>query len=125
MTNPEPNKNDMSYKPSYQSYKDSRRRKNVYAPLILGVLAVLLIGVGVTLIFLFFSGAGGNLAWFSTKTPTLTSSPPPPPPTGIPTITPIPSETPIPSITSTPTPSEPFIYIVQSAIVIKEAYYQC
>lgn len=118
MTNPEPNNNDMSYKPSYQNYKDSRRRKNVYAPLILGVLAVLLIGVGVTLIFLFFSGAGGNLAWFSTKTPTFTNSPPPPPPTEIPSITPIPSETPIPSITPTPTPSEPFFYEVQSGDTI-------
>ena len=83
-------------------------------PLLYGGLAVVLIAVGITLIFLWLRGANVDIAFLNTPTPTASATATPLPPTLPPTITPIPSETLPPTIAPTATASAPFIYIVQT-----------
>jgi LysM repeat protein len=103
----------MSYKPSYQTYKKSRRRRQ-NLPVIILVIAVIVMIVGIFMIYLSLSGGAGRISLFVSPTPSATASATPLPPTETPTITPVPSETPIPSETPLPTPAEPFVYTVQS-----------
>jgi LysM repeat protein len=107
----------MSNRPSYQSYKESRERRQKYGPLIFGGLAIVLVAVGIFLIILAVRGTSSNPFSRATPTftPTLTNTP-----TETPTETPIPTETPTPTITTVPTetleptPAEPFTYTVLS-----------
>ena len=105
----------MGYRPDYDSYKKSRgRRRKVIGPLLTGGLAIIFVAVGATLIYLWVQGAGFELSFLYTETPTFTSSPTNPPPTETPTITLTPTETPIPSDTPTMTAAAPFNYLVES-----------
>lgn len=104
----------MSNRPSYQSYKEARERRQKYTPLIMGGAAIILGVVGIVLIFMWTRGASFSFGPADTPTPSLTPTETLPPPTATATETPLPSETPIPTETFTPTPSEPFPYVVQS-----------
>jgi LysM repeat protein len=100
---------------SFRDYKKNQKKKQSLAPLIMGGFAIIFIGIGFTLIFLWNKGADSNLlAFLNTETPTNTPSPTDLPPTETPTATLIPSETPLPTETLPPTPAEPFAYVVQS-----------
>lgn len=103
----------MTYQPSYQSYKKSRkRRKNL--PVIILVIAVIVMFVGIFMIYISLTGSSVNIAFLTSPTPTATATATPLPPTNTATITPIPSETLIPTETLLPTAAEPFDYTVQS-----------
>jgi LysM repeat protein len=85
-----------------------RRRRERMVPLLLGVLAILLLAVGIVLIVLWITGGGmPSLPFLSTHTPTPTMTFTPRPPTLTPTIT----NTLPPS--ETPTPEGPRTYTVE------------
>jgi LysM repeat protein len=104
----------MSYKPPYQAYKKELQKKRVYLPLLYGGLAIILVAVGLTLIYLSLRGADIEIAFLNTATPTATVTPTPLPSSPTPTETLIPSPTIPPTAPPTATASAPFIYIVQS-----------
>jgi LysM repeat protein len=95
----------MTISKSIDSY---RKRRNKRIPMILGVIAILLVVVGVVIVVL--SMSRGGLSLFSTKTPTPTI-------TFTPTNTATPTETPTitstPTVTSTPTSSAIYSYVVK------------
>lgn len=105
----------MQYKPEYDSYKKSRgRRRRVIGPLFTGGMAIILVAIGATLMYMWLQGGGLELPFLSTDTPTFTTSPTESPPTETPTITLTPTETLIPTDTPTVTASAPFTYLVES-----------
>lgn len=105
----------MTYKPpEYQNYKQARRKKKIYQPLILGGLAILFIAVGLVLVYLYLNDARVSLSFLYTDTPTATATATPPPASETPTTTLTPSMTPIPTDAPTGTASAPFTYVVQS-----------
>ncbi len=86
-----------------------RKRRNQFTPLILGVVAILLVIIGVIIVVTSMRG-GGLSSMFATDTPTPTITPSPTAtntPTETPTITSTPTET------STGTPSAPYTYVIQ------------
>ena len=101
----------------YQNYKQSRERRQKFAPLIFGGLAIILVFVGALLIFLAVRGTTSNPFARATETftPTVTPSP-----TVTPTITLTPTATMTATIAVTPTdtleptPDAPFAYTVES-----------
>jgi LysM repeat protein len=86
-----------------------RRRRERLVPVLLGIVAVLLVAVGVILVVMWLSGGNPpSLPFFGhtpTPTPTLTVTPLPPTATATITLTPPPTET--------PTPQGPQTYRVQ------------
>ena len=96
----------MSISDTISSY---RKRRKIRMPLLIGIIAGVLVLIGVIILIIGFSGEG-SFHLFVTKTPTPTITP-------TPTNTSIPTETPTitPTFTETPTatPSEPYQYVVQ------------
>jgi LysM repeat protein len=97
-----------------EAYRKQQQRAKK-APLLFGVMALLLI-VGAAFVIFWLLGSGGpkfSLSIFATKTPTPTNTATPTPTA---TASPVPSETPTatetPTITVTPTQSGPFVYQV-------------
>jgi LysM repeat protein len=86
-----------------------RKRRQKRTPVIIGVIAILLVVVGVIILVVGFSNRGG-FHLFSTQTPTPTITPSP---TNTPTPTETPTTTSTPTETLTPTPAAPYSYIVQ------------
>lgn len=96
----------MSVSDTISSY---RKRRKQLTPIILGIVAILLVAVGVIIVVTSLHG-GGLATMFATDTPTPTITPSPTStntPTSTPTITDTPTETP------TGTPSTPYNYVVQ------------
>jgi LysM repeat protein len=109
----------MSEKESAQNVIEAYRKKQKAArraPLMFGIMAVLLIA-GAALIIFWLLGSGGpkiSIGLFASDTPTATNTPvPTATATASPTVTetPIPSET--PTATVSPTQSGPFVYQVE------------
>lgn len=102
----------MSTKHSVNKYLKPRKKSQQLGPYIIGAVAVVLVLVGIVILVSAFSGKGGGLHLFATKTPTPTI-------TSTPTITPSPTMTFTPTelMTATPdvtaTASGPFEYTVQ------------
>jgi LysM repeat protein len=96
-----------------ESYKKRQQR----APFLLGGLAVVLLITGLLVLAIWFTGPNRpEVAFLSTETPTSTATlePTEVPPTLTPTsVPPTATETPIPTETPSPTPSGPFLYVVQ------------
>jgi LysM repeat protein len=107
----------MSDQENAQNIIESYKKRQQRAPFFLGGLAVVLLITGIFVIALYLTGPNRPAIGFlstDTPTPTLTSTPTEVPPTATPTpTTPVPSETPTPTETISPTPSGPFIYVVQ------------
>ncbi len=83
-------------------------------PVILGLLALVLVAIGVIILYVWFSSPGGpKISLFPSATPTLTETPTNTPvtPSATATETVTPSFT--PTITETPTPSGPYEYTVK------------
>lgn len=105
----------MKYKPPYQQFQEKQRKRKVILPTVLGITALLLVGAGIALIWIWLKDSGGlQIAMFSTDTPTPTNTATLVPPTVPPTETAIPTET----LTATPAPTNtaaaPFLYEVES-----------
>ena len=86
-----------------------RKRRQKKTPVIIGVIAILLVVVGVIVLVFGFSN-GGGFQLFATETPTPTITPSP---TTTPTLTETPTITSTPTETPTPTPAAPYSYVVQ------------
>lgn len=109
----------MTHEPSeYQKTKDAIARRQRMSMLALSALAVLMVGGGLLLVFLWAQDAVISLPFLATKTPTPTQ-------TYTPSPTPEPSATPTQTVEPSPTVPEntataaaPFIYIVESGDTI-------
>lgn len=89
------------------------KKRQQFLPFIIGILAVVLVVIGVVAIVMWLSGSSlPKLNLFATATPTATSTftPTPVTPTSTPTM--VPTETQTPTMTLTLTPSGPFEYEV-------------
>lgn len=109
----------MTHEPSaYQKTKDALAKRQRNSMLLLSALAVLLVGAGLLLVFLWAQDAVISLPFLATDTPTPTQTytpSPTPEPSATPTETLEPSAT-VPE--STATAAAPFIYIVESGDTI-------
>ena len=108
----------MSINDTIETYRKRRSRKS---PLVIGVIAAILVVIGIVVLVVALSG-GNGIHLFSTRTPTPTLTLTP---TDTPTITNTPTITPTPTATPSPTPSGPWSYTVQqgdslTSIVQKE-----
>lgn len=107
----------MSYKPPYQTFKESQKRRKRYGPLILGAASLLFLAAGLTVLWTWFNGSGGfQISFLFTDTPTASVTPtlPNPTDTATPSPSPLPSETIEATIQASATASAPFIYEVES-----------
>jgi len=86
------------------------QRRRMLMPVVLGILAALLVIIGIVIIVLWITGGGFKFNLFQ-REPTPTSTLPPTPVMS-PTATLVPTETPTPTLTVSPTPSGPFEYEV-------------
>jgi LysM repeat protein len=86
-----------------------RKRRKTPTPLVIGLLAVILVLVGIIILILGFSGRNG-FTLFATDTPTPTITPSP---TNTSTPTETSTITPTATNTLTPTPSAPYQYVIQ------------
>lgn len=100
---------------SPQSIIDSYKKRQRQTPIMIGILAVILILGGATILVLSFTdlGKGGGITLFATKTLTPSVTPTITPVTPTVTWTPEPTMTMTPEITSTITPSGPIQYVVE------------
>lgn len=90
---------------------DSYQKKRRMMPTVIGILAGLLVVIGIFIIVLWLTGGGLNFNLFSREpTPTGTM---PPTPVLSPTPSLVPTETLTPTLTVSPTPSEAFAYEVK------------
>ena len=88
----------MPGKDSPQDIINAYRKRQQTLPFIIGGLAVVLVAVGIIIVVVSLTGAGGpSISLFASKTPTVTE-------TSTPTITFTPTLTPTATITDTPTP---------------------
>lgn len=91
----------------------SYKKRQQMGPFLVGILAILLIAVGIVILVIWLTGSNApklEFNYFATETPTATLTFTP---TSTNTPTSTPTETPTPTITFTPTPSAPFEYTVQ------------
>ena len=96
---------------SPQDVFDSSQKRRRMLPTVIGILAGLLVVIGIVIIVLWLTGGGFSFGFFQGEpTPTSTL-----PPTPVMSATPslIPTETLTPTLEGTPTPSGPFEYEVQ------------
>ncbi len=97
----------MTIKDTIDTY---RKRRNQLNPLFIGIIAILLVVIGVLIVIITWGNKGAGLSLFASKTPTPTL-------TFTPTDTLQPSDTPTitltPSETATITPSAPYDYVVK------------
>ncbi len=106
-------KKEFSKKESPEQLINRYQKGQKALPFMLGILAALLVILGIAIIVIWASGSGGlNISLFATKTPTATATFTPTPVTPSPTASMTPTDTPTPEPTITQTPSGPFAYKV-------------
>ena len=94
-----------------QNPLDGYKKRQQVLPLVIGIMAVLLVIIGVVIIVMWFTGGGLSSGLFQRR-PTATNTQPPTPLMS-PTASLAPSLTPTPEPSVTPTPSGPFEYEVK------------
>jgi LysM repeat protein len=97
----------MTIKNTIETY---RKRRNQLTPLLIGIVAILLVVVGIVIVVTSLGGKAGSWNPFASKTPTPTITYTA---TDTPTQTDTPTITPTPTITGTATPSAPWEYVVK------------